>query len=197
MRVLIATNNQDKIKEIKEVLDDFEFFSLDDLGIKSDPVEDANTYEGNARIKAEAAKVLCPEGYAVLADDSGLSVESLDGAPGLYSARYAGINGEHPTYKDNCDKLLAALKGEKNRKAYFESDIVMILPDGKTLHTVGVCEGKIATEPRGKNGFGYDPIFLPKAHDYKYTMAQLPEGGKNAISHRGIALKKLKDLLDL
>lgn len=195
MRVLIATNNSDKVKEIKEVLTSFKFYTLKDLGIDSDPVEDADTYEGNARIKAEAAKKLAPEGYAVLADDSGLSVEALDGAPGLYSARYAGINGEHPTYKDNCEKLLHALEGEDNRNAYFESDIIFIYPNGKTLHTVGVCEGKIAIKARGENGFGYDPIFLPKSHDYKLTMAELPEGGKNLISHRGIALKKLKNML--
>lgn len=190
-KVVIASNNAHKVAEIRTALDfgGWEFFTLSDLGVRSDPAEDADTFEGNARIKARAAYEAA--GCAALADDSGLEVDALDGAPGVFSARYAG---EHATDADNNDKLLAALGGvpDDERSARFVSTLVFIDEDGSETVAHGTVEGMIGHEPAGEEGFGYDPLFYPDEFGATRTLAQVSQVEKNAISHRGNALRELK-----
>lgn len=199
MKVIIATNNQDKAVEIKRALDldGWEFFTLADLGLDSDPDETADTFAGNAQIKVDAARAaadaagLCD--FAIMADDSGLCVDALDGAPGVFSARYADIDGQHATYADNNEKLLAALKDVPDhlRTAHFETVSVFEFPDGRALTAVGTCEGVIGHKCLGEHGFGYDPIFLPDAFKRKISLAQVSREDKLKISHRGKSLELL------
>lgn len=190
-KVVIASNNAHKVAEIRTALDfeGWEFFTLADLGVRSDPDEDADTFEGNARIKARAAYEAA--GCAALADDSGLEVDALDGAPGVFSARYAG---EHATDADNNDKLLAALRGvpDDERGARFVSTLVFVDEDGSETVAHGTVEGMIGYEPAGEEGFGYDPLFYPDEFGATRTLAQVSQAEKNAISHRGNALRELK-----
>ena len=185
-KVVIATNNAHKLEEIARILAplDWEFVSLGSCGSFPEPIEDAGTFEGNARIKARAA--LENTGLAALADDSGLEVDALDGRPGVYSSRYAG---EDATDAQNNAKLLTELAEvpDEERTARFVSTIVFIDVDGTEIVARGTCEGAVCREPRGSNGFGYDPLFV--SDDLGgITTAEAAPAQKDAISHRGRAL---------
>lgn len=185
--LVVATRNKNKLKEFKEILQgiDIEIRSLDDFGPIPEAVEDGSTFDENAYKKAlHTAKVL---GLPAIADDSGLVVEALNGQPGVYSARYAGENASD---EKNCVKLLSELKGIQNRKAHFECVISIAVPSGPALTYEGRCEGVIIDEKRGKNGFGYDPVFLYE--EFGKTFAELDSDIKNTVSHRGKALTEVK-----
>ena len=189
--LVIATRNKGKTKEIKALLNDFpvEIKNLDDFGPIPHLEEDGDTFDENAYKKASfAARIL---GLPALADDSGLIVEALDGAPGIHSARYAG---ENATDEQRYLKLLEDMKGKSNRKAAFECVISIAVPTGPALTYEARCEGLITTEPAGSNGFGYDPIFFYPP--YNKTFAQITGEEKNRISHRGKALAELKSEFD-
>ncbi len=190
--VVIASNNAHKAREIAEALDfpGWEFRTLRDLGIASDPAEDAETFAGNARIKALAAREASGE-RAVLADDSGLEVDALDGAPGVRSARYAGEPCDDAA---NNAKLLAELADvpDARRSARFVCALAFIDEDGTETTARGTVEGRIAREGRGSHGFGYDPLFLPDAFSGSRTLAEALPEEKNAVSHRGNALRELR-----
>ena len=185
MKVFIATGNKKKIDEIKPLLKDFEVLSIAD-GINIPEVEEnSDTFEGNSQKKAlEIAKFL---NMVAIADDSGLMVDALEGAPGVYSARYAGENAND---SDNNKKLIQNLKGIGNRKAKFVSVISVAKPNGEVHSFRGEVEGLILDEARGNSGFGYDPYFYYVA--YGKTFAELELSEKNAISHRARALSKMK-----
>lgn len=194
LRVVVASSNHGKLAEIRSALDfeGWQFVSAGELDAEwPSPDEDGDTFEANARIKAIAA---CERfGMPALADDSGLEVDALGGEPGVYSARYAGPCA---TDAENNSRLLLALADvpAQRRTARFRSTIVLRFPDGSEVVADGACEGAIGHEPIGEHGFGYDPLFLPDAVPGK-TMAQLTLAEKNAISHRGAALRNLRDLL--
>ena len=174
---------------MREIMDGlYEVLSLEDIGCHEEIVEDADTIQGNAKIKAD----FVTNKYHVncFADDTGLEVEALGGAPGVYSARYAG---EHCSYQDNVNKMLAAMKGQTNRKAAFRTVIALNL-DGESYYFEGRCDGQITEEQRGTDGFGYDPIFAPVEGD-GLAFAQMSAEDKNAISHRGRAITKLVEFL--
>ncbi|WP_028263522.1 RdgB/HAM1 family non-canonical purine NTP pyrophosphatase [Atopobium fossor] len=193
--VVVATGNAHKVVEIEailsEVLPGVRFVALGELGDFPEPVEDGDTFTANALIKARAA--LEQTGLSAIADDSGLVVDALDGAPGIYSARYAGNHGNDEA---NNNKLLSELTfvDEDKRTAHFHSSVVFVKKDGTVLVGEGNCPGKIGYAPKGKNGFGYDPLFLPEALQ-GMTMAQLTPEQKNSISHRFYALKDLASQL--
>ena len=192
--VVIATNNAYKVEEIETALDfeGWEFKSLKDAGIVSNPEETGTTFVENARIKARAAYELGKT--AVLADDSGLIVDALDGAPGVYSSRYCGVDGDDD---GNNAKLLTELSDvlSDKRSARFACSLVFIDEDGSETVAEGFVEGSIGYEKRGQNGFGYDPLFFPNEYQGEKTMAELSQDEKNAISHRGSALRELKKIL--
>ncbi|WP_010630374.1 XTP/dITP diphosphatase [Sporolactobacillus vineae] len=188
-QVLIASNNQGKIKEIKELLEDFDvnIRSLKDLNIVIDVPETGKTFKENAALKAEA---LSKETHLItIADDSGLSVDALHGEPGIYSARYSGPEKDS---ERNIDKLLGNLKGvpTDRRTAHFSCTLALSIPGTPTRFAVGRCDGVITTERRGADGFGYDPVFL--VPDEKETFAEMGEAKKNRISHRARALQELR-----
>lgn len=190
--LLAATRNKNKIKEIKEILKDMpiKILSLDDLDINIEVDEDGTTFEENAYKKAyEIMKVT---NMPTIADDSGLEVYALNGAPGVYSARFSGVHGDD---KKNNEKLLNLLKDvpDENRGARFVCVISLIFPDGRKKFARGEIEGKIAHEVRGNGGFGYDPLFI--VPEYEMTFAELGSEIKNKISHRGKALEELKNIL--
>jgi XTP/dITP diphosphohydrolase len=189
--LVIATRNKGKTLEIKELLKGFpvEIKNLDDFGPIPHLEEDGDTFDENAYKKASfAARIL---GLPALADDSGLIVEALDGAPGIHSARYAG---EDATDEQRYFKLLDDMKGKSNRNAAFECVISIAVPTGPALTYEARCEGLIATEPAGSNGFGYDPVFF--FTPLNKTFAQITREEKNRISHRGKALAELKSEFD-
>lgn len=189
--LVLASRNAGKVAEIKELLSGFDIGVrwLDDFGPIPDVIEDGKTFEDNAYKKAYfTAKVL---GFPALADDSGLVVEALNGAPGVYSARYAGNNASD---EDRNNKLLYEMRGKDNRKAYFETIIAIAIPSGPALIYDGRCHGEIATEKKGENGFGYDPLFYYPP--MKKTFAQMTSEEKNSVSHRGNAMKELKNEFD-
>lgn len=190
--LVIATKNKNKLREFIELFKDLqiEIRSLDDFGPMPEAVEDGSTFDENAYKKAlHTAKVL---GLPAIADDSGLVVSGLNGAPGVYSARFAGQNASD---EQNCDKLLADLKGVADRRAYFQCVLSIAVPSGPALTYEGKCEGTIIDEKRGENGFGYDPLFY--FEDLGKTFAELTMEEKNAISHRGKALAEVKKELPL
>ena len=183
MKLALATRNAHKLEEIHAIFntDGMEICSALDFPNLPDTIEDRDTFEGNAIKKAQE---LCDAtGLPSMADDSGLEVDALDGAPGVTSARYAG---EPCDYAANNKKLLRELAGNKNRAARFRTVIALARPGQKPLTVSGACEGKIIEEPRGTNGFGYDPLFVPTG--YSETFAELPAAVKNKISHRANAL---------
>ncbi|RDB60548.1 non-canonical purine NTP pyrophosphatase, RdgB/HAM1 family [Gordonibacter sp. 28C] len=194
--VVLATNNAHKVSEIATALDfpGWEFRTLRELGIESDPAEDADTFEGNARIKARAAHE-ASGGLAALADDSGLEVDALDGAPGVHSARYAGEPCDDAA---NNAKLLAALADvpDASRAARFVSTLVFVDEDGTETIARGTIEGRMGHEERGSEGFGYDPLFLPDVFGGDRTLAEVSQDEKNAVSHRGNALRQLRAMLE-
>ncbi|MDY0340156.1 MAG: RdgB/HAM1 family non-canonical purine NTP pyrophosphatase [Coriobacteriia bacterium] len=194
-RVIVATGNRGKLDEIRSALDfpGWEFVTAADMGAETLEVEETgDTFEENARLKARAYHDVF--GIAALADDSGLQVDALDGVPGVYSSRYAGSDA---TDADNNVKLLAALAEvpESGRTARFRSVMVFVDVNGSETVAEGVCEGSIGVEAQGSGGFGYDPLFLPLAAPGR-TMAELDRADKNAISHRGAALRALRECLD-
>ncbi|MBU3213813.1 XTP/dITP diphosphatase [Clostridium estertheticum] len=195
-KIIIASNNDHKIGEIKEILSefDFEILSLKEANINIDVDETGSTFIDNAYIKASEIYKIA-DGNMVLADDSGLAVESLNGAPGVFSARFAGVHGDT---KANNKKLLYLLDGasEQERKAKFICAMVLIVNVDKIIKVQGEVDGVITSEFIGDEGFGYDPLFY--VEEYKKTFAQMNAEVKNAISHRGRALNKLKtELKDL
>ncbi len=189
--LVVATRNQGKTDEIRSLLagQDIVIKNLDDFGPIPEVAEDGRTFDENAYKKASfAARVL---GFPAMADDSGLVVPALDGAPGVYSARYAGDNA---TDEDNWQKLLAALEGRSDRQAAFECVISIAVPTGAALTYEGRCEGEISTAPAGKGGFGYDPVFYYPP--LEKTFAQLSPAEKNRVSHRGRALAEVVEEFD-
>lgn len=192
--IVLATGNKDKAKEIKAMLDHkFEVITMGQAGINIEIIEDGNTFEENALIKVRAVKPLVKDtDMIVMGDDSGLSVDALDGAPGIYSARYAG---EDVSYQDNNEKLLKTMKNipEEKRGAEFVSVIAMILPNGKELTVRGTVRGKIAFDFTGESGFGYDPLFIAEETGRSY--AQMSAEEKNKVSHRARAVDQTRKIL--
>ncbi|MDY4671216.1 MAG: XTP/dITP diphosphatase [Oliverpabstia sp.] len=191
-KIIFATGNEGKMKEIREILADLpvEVLSMKEAGIQADIVEDGKTFEENAIIKAKAIAEI--SGEIVMADDSGLEIDYLNGEPGIYSARYMG---EDTSYRIKNNNLIQRLEGvpDEKRTARFVCAIAAAFPDRTVWTTEGVVEGIIGYEEKGENGFGYDPIFyLP---EYQCTTAQLTDEEKNAISHRGKALRKMAEKL--
>ena len=189
--VVLATTNENKVREFKEFVSKFpvEVKSLADFGPLPGVVEDGSTFDENAYKKAHHyAKVL---GLPAIADDSGLVVEALAGAPGVRSARYAG---EEASDQENCAKLLKELAGEKNRKAAFVCVLSIAVPSGPALTYEASCEGTILEEPRGSNGFGYDPLFFYEPLQKTFAEVGLEE--KNRVSHRGKVLAELSSEFD-
>ena len=189
MKLIIASNNAHKIYEIKQILSGKfdEILSLREAGVSHGTVEDGNSFLENALNKArEIAEIT---GSAALADDSGLCVDALDGAPGIYSARYAGESD--PKLRDSANNrlLLENLWGKADRSAHFTCAVALVYPDGREVISEGYMRGSIITDPKGTHGFGYDPIFLPEGSER--TVAELSDEEKNSISHRGAALASL------
>lgn len=194
MKVVLASKNQHKLEEIQAILSkyDIELVLQSALGVDVDVDENGTTFEENSLLKAQA--VVRATGLPAVADDSGLTVDALDGAPGIYSARYGG-----EACKSDRDRLLLLLKNlrgvrSEERTARFVCVITLLYPDGRKLVAHGTCEGYIAAEPHGEAGFGYDPVFFVPAEGR--TFAEMGSERKNAISHRANALKRLCALLD-
>lgn len=184
MKLLIATRNRHKLTEIRAILgsDRLELLAADDIPGLPEVVEDGSTFPDNA---AKKARQLCDaSGLWTLGDDSGLEVDALQGAPGVFSARYAGRHGDDAA---NNRKLLKDLEGVADRGAQFRCAMALASPDGRLWHVEGICRGRILNEVRGAGGFGYDPLFVPEGHSA--TFAELAGKDKNRISHRGRALE--------
>ena len=190
MKLVFATNNLHKLKEVQEMLSNsIEVLSLKDIGCFEDIEETERTLEGNAKLKADY--ITKKYGFDCFADDTGLEVEALDGKPGVYSARYAG---EHGNAEKNMEKLLFELQNKSSRKAKFRTIIALNLRNKQYLFE-GICDGEILNEKTGVKGFGYDPIFKPK--NASCSFAEMNSEEKNIISHRGIAIQKLVNFLSL
>ena len=188
MKVLLASNNGHKIKEIKEILGDFfDVVSLREAGVESDPEETGATFEENARIKAVAG--MKASGMPCIADDSGLEVFALDGLPGVMSARYAGGHGDDSA---NNEKLLRELENASDRSARYVCVICMAFPNGHEIVARGECRGTILKETRGEGGFGYDPLFL--FPQFGKTFAEITAEEKNEVSHRKAALNEFEKI---
>lgn len=190
-KLILASNNKKKLTELRDILSDLhiEVFSQSEAGCDFEVEENGDTFEENAYLKAIA--VTEATGLPAIADDSGLVVGALDGAPGVYSARYGGSHDQSDEYRYRL--LLKNMEGREDREARFVSCICCTMPDGQVLRTRGECEGNILYGPRGEYGFGYDPIFLVEGTDK--SMAELTPEEKNRVSHRGRALEKFKRLL--
>ena len=188
-RLIFATNNKHKVEEVRATLNGIvEIVTLSEAGLSGEIPETADTLQGNALQKAswvwERTHTDC------FADDTGLEVDALGGAPGVYSARYAG---KHCSFDDNIDKLLAALEGERNRKADFRT-VICLIENGEVRYFEGRVDGQILTERHTNGeGFGYDPVFMPDR--FAVSFAEMPLEVKNSISHRGLAVKKLAEYL--
>lgn len=195
LKIVLASRNRHKIKELQTLLGEaitgIEILSLDDVGLTDEIVEDGDTFEANALIKAKYAST---SGYIGIGDDSGLTVDALDGAPGVFSARYAGEHGDDDA---NNKLLLKNLSGVIDRRAQFVCSIAAVFPDGESFTVNGIVEGKILHAPQGNGGFGYDPLFWVDIFDK--TLAEVSPEEKNSVSHRGKAVrelaKKLKERL--
>lgn len=184
MKIVFATNNLNKLAEVQKMLpNSIELLTLKDIDCFDEIDETETTLEGNAKLKADY--ITKKFGYNCFADDTGLEVESLNGEPGVYSARYAGKDNNS---ENNMQKLLSELKNKTNRKAQFRTAIALNLNNKQFLFE-GICKGEILTEKSGKKGFGYDPVFKPK--DSTVTFAEMTSEEKNKISHRGLAIKEL------
>jgi XTP/dITP diphosphohydrolase len=194
MKFVLASHNQGKLKEMRKILGELgvEVVLQSDLGLALDVEETGTTFEENALLKAKA--VLDASGLPAIADDSGLCVDALNGAPGLYSARYGNLDSDEARYR----LLLENLRGAPTRAAHFHTTVVCCFPNGDTLTAEGDCHGAIAYAPMGEGGFGYDPVFL--FPEKRKTFAQLTSEEKNEVSHRGKALRafsaKLKEYLE-
>ena len=185
-KIVLASNNKGKIREFREMFPDYDIIPYAELGITEEPVETGETFFENALIKAKTISQIC--GEAVIADDSGLCVDALNGGPGVYSARFSGLGDE-----ENNKKVLKLLEGETNRGANFTSSIVLYKPDGTIIAVEGKVYGTILHEITGSNGFGYDVIFYCTEINKCFGLATSEE--KNAVSHRARAIKKLKKYL--
>lgn len=186
--LVFATNNKHKLQEVSEMLDGIVLIkSLNDIGLAGDIPETADTLDGNALQKAQW--VYERTGLDCFADDTGLEVEALDGRPGVYSARYAG---EHCSFDDNINKMLSEMQGKTNRRACFRT-VICLIENGEPRYFEGRVDGQILTERYGKEGFGYDPIFMPDR--FAVSFAEMPLEVKNHISHRGKAVAKLEEYL--
>ena len=189
MKLVFATNNLHKLKEVQEMLSNsIEVLSLKDIGCFEDIEETESTLEGNAKLKADY--ITEKYGFDCFADDTGLEVEALDGNPGVYSARYAG---EHGNAEKNMEKLLFELQNKSSRKAKFRTIIALNLRNKQYLFE-GICDGKILNKKTGIKGFGYDPIFKP--NNASCSFAEMSSEEKNIISHRGIAIQELVQFLN-
>jgi len=190
MKLVLATANPGKIKEMQEILAELniDVVTRKDLGIELDVEETGETFLENATLKAEA--ICKASGLPSVADDSGLVVDALGGKPGVHSSSYGGPELDN---NERCAYLLEKMRDMEHRSAKFVCTIVCAFPEGGSLTAQGECPGEIITEPRGFNGFGYDPVFQVKGKNK--TMAELPPDEKNAISHRGLALRKFAQLL--
>lgn len=192
-KVVVSTDNENKIREIGEITKEFGFrlLSKSEAGAGGiEVVEDGETFEENSFKKAY--EIMKATGEITIADDSGLAVDCLDGAPGVYSARFAGLDGDDAANNRKLIELIKDVPYEK-RTARFVSVITMVWPDGKKLSARGEVEGHIVTEERGDAGFGYDPLFVPEG--YEKTFGEFTAEAKNSISHRGRALRKLRQML--
>lgn len=188
MKLYFATNNLHKVAEVQKILiGDFEILSLKDLGNTIEIPETGDTLEENSRLKVRY--LYDTYGLDCFADDTGLEVEALSGAPGVHSARYAGTPGDD---RKNVDMLLENLKNAADRNARFRT-VITLITDGREKQFEGVVNGKIINERRGNSGFGYDPVFVPNG--YVTTFAEMAEEEKNRISHRGISIRKFADFL--
>ena len=193
MKLIIASNNKHKIKEIKAILGGSfeEIVSISEAGISHETVEDGKTFMENARKKArEIAEI---SGFAALADDSGICAHALDGAPGIYSARFAGENGGHGDDEANNDLLLEKLADKEDRGAHYTCAMAIAYPDGREVLSEGYMYGTITKERHGTGGFGYDPIFMPEG--YSVTLGEITDEEKNKISHRSKALAGILEKL--
>lgn len=192
IQITLATGNEDKVREIEAIIDSpaVHLISMRQAGLTDEIEEDGDTFAANALIKAKAVHQVT--GGYVLADDSGLAIDVLNGAPGIYSARFAGVDADYPTKIRRMHELLAPYPPE-TWTARFVCVMALILPDGREQLFEGVCHGRIAAKARGRNGFGYDPVFLLPDRDV--TMAELDPAEKHAISHRGLALRQLSSWL--
>ena len=192
VEIVVATRNRKKVREIKRILEglDVELFTMDEFPACPEVEETGKTFEGNAVKKAIA--VSSCTGRAAIADDSGLEVDALGGAPGIYSARYAG---DGATDKKNFEKLISELDSvpDEKRGARFVCVIALARPDGQVETFSGAVDGRIGRNPVGSSGFGYDPVFYPEGR--QRTFAQMPPAEKDSMSHRGRALEKLRDCL--
>ncbi|MGK0447340.1 MAG: XTP/dITP diphosphohydrolase [Polaribacter sp.] len=188
MKLVFATNNLNKLKEVQEMLpSSIELLSLKDIHCFDEIDETETTLEGNAQLKADY--ITQKFGFNCFADDTGLEVESLDGKPGVYSARFAG---EPSNSENNMQKLLVDLETKSNRKAQFRTAVSLNINEKKFLFE-GICKGEILTSKQGEKGFGYDPIFKPEG--FEQSFAEMTSEEKNKISHRGIAIQKLVEFL--
>jgi XTP/dITP diphosphohydrolase len=189
MKLVFATNNLNKLKEVQEMLpDSIELLSLKDINCFDEIDETETTLEGNAKLKADY--ITNKFGFNCFADDTGLEVESLDGKPGVYSARFAG---EPANSENNMQKLLVDLQYKTNRKAQFRTAVALNINEKKFLFE-GICKGEILKRKHGEKGFGYDPIFNPEG--FNQSFAEMTSEEKNTISHRGIAIQKLVAFLE-
>ena len=189
MKIYFATGNSGKLREAREILGpSFEVLSPLDAGVEGEAEETGATFIENSLLKAQF--LFDRLGESCFADDSGLEVDALGGAPGFYSARYAG---EHCSFDDNINKLLAALDGKTNRRADFRT-VICLIENGKERFFEGRVDGQILTERHGAEGFGYDPVFMPDR--FAVSFAEMPLEVKNSISHRGLAVAKLKEYIE-
>ncbi len=186
-QLVMATNNEGKVREIRPMLEGMEILSLKDIGFTADIPEPYFTFEENALAKASAVAAF--SGKNAFADDSGLCVDALNGAPGVISAHYSGSRDDEA----NLQKVLAGLQGAADRAAHYKA-VICLVWDGEVYYFEGICNGTITHEKRGEGGFGYDPIFVPDG--YNATFGDLPLGVKNTISHRGKAIKKMVAFLE-
>lgn len=198
-KIIFATGNAGKMREIRMILSDLELYgepveilSMKEAGIEADIVEDGKSFTENAQIKAKAVAA-CAPGAVVLADDSGLEIDYLNKEPGIYSARYLGEDTPYSIKNRNLIERLSGVPDER-RTARFVCAIAGVLPDGSVLCTEAAIEGRISYEPKGQNGFGYDPIF--QVPEYGRSTAELTNEEKNRISHRGKALRAMKEQLE-
>ncbi|MCT4697921.1 non-canonical purine NTP diphosphatase [Tenacibaculum haliotis] len=188
MKLVFATNNLNKLAEVQKMLpNNIELLSLKDIECFDDIEETATTLEGNAKIKANY--ITQKFSFNCFADDTGLEIENLNGAPGVYSARYAG---EPSNSENNMQKVLTELNGKTDRKAQFRTSICLNL-NGKQFLFDGICKGAILTQKQGEKGFGYDPIFKPER--FNKSFAEMTSEEKNIVSHRGLAIQKLVEFL--
>lgn len=189
LKFVLASNNKGKLKEMREILSELgiEVMSQREAGIASEPEEDGTTFEENAIIKAKAA--MEASGLPAIADDSGIAVDALNGEPGIYSARYGDCGSD----EERVEYLLKNMENEEHRAAKFVSSIAVAFPNGDVLTTLGECHGTLTYEPIGENGFGYDPVFYME--QFGCTLAQVTAEEKNSVSHRGRALRAMKEKL--